>query len=131
MMVNYGIYPANRKLATILVDHVPNLTYATGDFNHSNEIYEEGKIALVENVGQLARLAETLKPFQQRLRSLPFLEDKIVFDSIVFKDISAANLALVKERANIKTNKEYSREDMTQAEKRVIGTHIFRKITLE
>ena len=98
MMVNYGIYPENRKLATILVDHVPNLTYATADFHRSNEIYEEGKVALLKNVGQLARLAETLKPFEQRPRSLPYLEDKIVFDSIVFKDISSANLALVKER---------------------------------
>lgn len=131
MMVNYGIYPENRKLATVLVDHVPNLTYATADFKNSNEIYEEGKIALVKNVGQLARIAEILKPFQQRPRSLPYLEDKIVFDSIVFKDISETNLALVKERANLKTNKIYTREGLTQAVKKVIGTHIFRKITLE
>ncbi len=131
MMVNYGVYPENRKLATILVDHVPHLTYSTADFEHSKEIYEEGKIALFENVGQLARLAETLKPFQQRPRSLPFLEDKIVFDSIVFKGISSVNLALVKERSHIKTDKEYTREDMTQAVKRLVGTNIFRKIILE
>jgi len=131
MMVNYGIYPENRKLATILVDHVPNLTYSTSDFDRSNQIYEEGKLAVLKNVVQLSRLSETLQPFEQRSRFLPFLEDKIVFDSIAFKGISAANLALVKERANIEPNKVYTKNDMAEVVKSLNGTNIFRKINFE
>lgn len=131
MMVNYGIYPENRKLATVLVDHVPNLTYSTSDFDRSNQIYEEGKKAVLKNVVQLSRLAETLKSFRQRPRALPFLEDKIVFDSIAYKGISDANLELVKERATIEPNKVYTKNDLAEVVKKLNGTKIFRKISLE
>ncbi len=131
MMANYSLYPKNRKLCDILIDHVPNLSYATADFVKSKEIYEEGKIAALKNLGQLTQLAETLKAYEQREHILPYLEDKIVFDTVVFKNISAANLPLIKERANIKTKTEYSKKDIIRFVKRTMGTNIFKKITYE
>lgn len=131
MMANYSIYPKNRKLCDILIDHVPNLSYATADFAKSKEIYEEGKIAVLKKRDQLTRLAENLKAYKQRTHTLPYLENKIVFDTVVFKNISAANLPLVKERANIKTKKVYTKNDVTRFVKRTMGTNIFKKITYE
>ncbi len=131
MMANYSIYPKNRKLCDILIDHVPNLSYATADFAKSKEIYEEGKIAALKNIDQLTQLAKTLRPYKQRSHALPYLEDKIVFDTIVFRNISDANLPLVKERANIKLNKEYSKNDVIRFVKRTMGTNIFKKIIYE
>lgn len=131
MMANYSIYPKNRELCDILIDHVPNLSYATADFAKSKEIYEEGKIAPLKNRDQLKQLAETLRRYKQRSPKLPYLEDKIVFDTVVFRNISTENLPLVKERANIETKKEYSKKDVIRFVKRTMGTNIFKKITYE
>ncbi len=131
MMANYGLYPKNRKLCDILIDHVPNLSYATADFVKSKEIYEEGKIAALKNGARLKELAETVRHYEQRSHTLPYLEDKIVFDTVVFKNISPANVPLVIERANIKPNKVYSQKDVIRFVKRTMGTNIFKKITYE
>lgn len=51
----------NRKLCDILIDHVPYLTYSTGDFNNGFELYEEGKIATIKSKQALIELANKLK----------------------------------------------------------------------
>ncbi|MGB5361145.1 MAG: patatin-like phospholipase family protein, partial [Eudoraea sp.] len=52
--------PENRKLCDILIDHIPNLTYSTGDFAKSKQIYEEGKIATLQNRDALVAIADEL-----------------------------------------------------------------------
>ena len=128
MMGNHSIYPKNRKLCDILIDHVPNLSYATADFVKSKEIYEQGKIATLETRSKLAQLAETLRPYQQRPHKLPNMENWVLFDTLAFKNISAANLPLVKERANIKLNTVYSKKELIRFIKRTMGTNIFKKV---
>ena len=82
--------PVNKKLCDILVDHVPNLTYSTGDFNKASELISEGKIATNENMDKLVALAEKLKGFKQRVHVVPDVIDEIVFDSIM-TDLPSAN----------------------------------------
>ena len=55
----------------ILIDHVGNLTYGTGDFDKALEIYEQGKIATSTNKQAFIELAEKLKGFKQREHALP------------------------------------------------------------
>ena len=68
--------PASRKLCDILIDHLPNLTYSTGDFNNSNEIYEEGKIGTSQKIDELVALAKQLKGFKQRDSKQPSTNKK-------------------------------------------------------
>lgn len=119
----------SKALCNILIDHVPNISYSTGDFEKGNLIYEQGKIATNQNIKQLVELAERLKQFKQRKHELPQYKRTIVLDSIVYKGISPANLDLVIARTNIKTNKEYVPEDLIEGVERATGTTLFGQIT--
>lgn len=121
--------PEKRKLCTILVDHLPNLKYSTGDFAKSNEIYEEGKIATNQNMEALVSLAEKLKKFKQRTHELPIVPKEFTLDTIVFTNISKENLAFVVERMNIKPHTKYVSHDVVEGINRAMGTNLFSKIT--
>lgn len=120
--------PENRELCNILVDHVPNLTYSTGDFSKSKELYEEGKIATTEQKQKLIELAKELSNFTQREHKLPHFVPKFVVDSIIYSDISEANIDLVKSRINIQTQKSYSRDELIEGVDRALGTQLFNEI---
>ena len=120
--------PENRELCDILIDHIPNLSYSTGDFTKSQEIYEEGKIAVKNNMQELVTLAEELKGYPLKKHELPKIEKMTVFDTIIYKGISKANLDLVKARTNIKPHVEYSTEDVKNGIDRAMGTEIFSEI---
>jgi NTE family protein len=121
--------PSNRKLCDILIDHSSNLTYTTGDFAKSAEIYEEGKIAVSQNMHALSTLAKRLKKFEQRTHQLPYVKDEFILDTIVYKNISKTNLALVKARTNIRAHKKYNRQEIVDGMNRAMGTTIFSQIT--
>ena len=120
--------PENRELCDILIDHIPNLSYSTGDFAKSQEIYEEGKIAVKNNMKELADLAEQLKDYPLKKHELPQTKDRTVFDTIIYKGISRANLDLVKARTNIKPHVAYTTEDVKNGIDRAMGTEIFSEI---
>ncbi|WP_254453266.1 patatin-like phospholipase family protein [Winogradskyella undariae] len=121
--------PENRKLCDILIDHSNNLTYTTGDFSKINPIYEEGKLAVKENIAALSALSERLKGFKQRTHELPEIKDEFVLNNITYGGISKENLALVKARMNIKTNKKYTRKEVVSGVNRAMGTTIFSQVT--
>lgn len=121
--------PPNRELCDILIDNVPYITYSTGDFGKSNEIYEEGKIAANENIAALVALANQLKKFDQRTHQLPKVPKTIKLDTLILNDISDANLRLVRSRANLETNKPYELEEIIEGINRAMGTNIFEQIT--
>jgi NTE family protein len=128
MLQHNRIYPANRELCTIIIDHVPYLTYSTGDFNKTTELYEEGKIATNEKIVELTELGNLVSPYKQKEVSLPVFKDSFEFGKISYKNVSKDNLQLLKSRMNLESNKVYSSEDLSQAVKRSMGTDIFRKI---
>lgn len=123
--------PESRDMCDILVDHMPNLTHSTGDFEKSEAIYIEGKIAVEETLPQLVQLSKQLQGYQQRVHELPDVEDAFVLDTIVFKDISEPNLELVKARMNIETGKTYSSGEMIDGIDRAMGTNLFNQITYQ
>ena len=121
--------PENIKLCDIFIDHVPNLTYSTGNFDKGNELYEEGKIATEQSIDQLIALAEKLKGFQQRTHKIPDVTDEIMLDTIIYTDISEANLDLVKARADLQTHKKYTSDDIIYRIDKAMGTNLFSQIT--
>ncbi len=121
--------PEHQKLCDILIDHVPNLTYSTGDFAKGKELYEEGKIATVQNMDELITLSEKLKAYDQRPHKVPYVKNEVVLDTIIYTGISEANLDLVKARTNIQPHKTYSVQDIIDGVDRAIGTNIFSQIT--
>jgi NTE family protein len=121
--------PANRDLCTILVDHLPNLRFSTGDFAESDEIYKDGKIATAEKLPALIALAEKLKGFQQRTHELPKMPNEFILDTIVYKNISKENIPLVIARANLKTHTKYTTKDLVEGSNRAMGTNLFDQIT--
>ena len=121
--------PENRKLCDVLIDHIPNLSYSTGDFSKSNEIYEEGKIATLQNTDALVALAEKLKKYPQRNHELPYIEPEFILDTIIFKDISKANMDLVKARTNVETGIKYTPKEFVAGIDRAMGTNLFSQIT--
>jgi NTE family protein len=128
MLVSNVKNPEKRELCDILLDHLPNLTYSTGDFANSNEIYEEGKIATKKNISKLVALAENLKEHQQRKHDLPIVEKEFVLDTIMFTNVSNENLELVRARSNIKKQTNYTTSEIAEGIDRAMGTNIFDQI---
>lgn len=122
---------ANRERCTILIDHLPNLKYSTGDFADSNQIYEEGKIATNQNLNALIALADKLKGYKQREHQLPKVENSFLIDTIVYDGVSKENLELVVARSKIKLHEKYSTQELIKGINRMMGTELFNEITYE
>ena len=123
--------PSNRANCDILIDHMPYLTYSTGDFTKAPEIYEEGKIGTKLQLDALAELANKLKNYQQRAHKIPDVKDEIILDSIFYYGISEANLDLVKARTNLQTGKKYSSQEIITGIDKAMGTNLFNQITYD
>lgn len=123
--------PSNREACDILVDHMPFLTYSTGDFTKAAEIHKQGKIGTNLQLQALAELATKLKEYKQREHKLPDVKDEFVLDSIFYHDISEANLELVKARANIQPGKKYSSKEIIGGIDKAMGTNLFNQITYD
>lgn len=121
--------PENRALCDILIDHMPNLTYSTGDFDKGDAIYEEGKIAVTNNMGQLMALANQLKVYKQRTHEIPDVKDEFALDTIVYEGISDENLEIVKARSRISAGKTYSTQELIDGVDKAMGTNLFSQIT--
>ncbi|PVX45462.1 NTE family protein [Flavobacterium sp. 103] len=121
--------PENRKLCDILVDHMPNLRFSTADFNKSDEIYKDGKIATKLNLDALSALADKLKNYKQRTHYLPKVPNEFLIDTIVYKNISKENIPLVIARTDIKAHRIYTTKDLIQGINRAMGTNLFNQIT--
>lgn len=123
--------PSNRDGCNILVDHMPFLTYSTGDFTKAAEIYKQGKMGTNLQLPALKELAKKLKNYEQREHKLPDVKDEFMLDSVFYHDISEANLDLVKARANIKTGTKYSSKEIIGGIDRAMGTNLFNQITYD
>ncbi len=121
--------PKSQEMCDILLDHMPNITYSTGDFEESDSIYKQGKIATENNMEQLVALADRLKNYKQRTHEVPKTKDEITLDTIVFDGISEANRDLVKARAGIKLKQTYSSQEIIDGIDRAMGTNLFKQIT--
>jgi len=121
--------PGNRELCAILIDHVGNLTYGTGDFDKAIEIYDQGKIATNTNKQAFVDLAEKLKGYKQREHALPPVKDEFVIPNINYKGISEQNLSLVKARSNFKAETVYSTKEINEGIDKIVGTNIFDRIS--
>lgn len=120
---------ANRELCDILINHEPSLTYSTGDFTKSAEIYEQGKIATYKNMDAFVDLAEKLKNYKQRSPILPIPPKEIFIDSFTYKNISKENIDLVRSRANLIPQKKYTINEIKRGVDRAMGTELFSQIT--
>lgn len=122
---------SNREACDILIDHMPFLTFSTGDFTKAAEIYEQGKIGTNLQLQALIDLASKLKKYKQREHKLPDVKDEFVLDSIFYHDISEENLDLVKARANLKVGKQYSSKEIINGIDKAMGTNLFNQITYD
>jgi len=129
MLTSLKKNPVNHALCDILIDHGPNLTYSTGDFNKSSEIYKEGKIAANQNMDAFVALSNKIKNYKQRVHELPPAPDKISINEFVYKNISEANIDLVKYRADLIPHKKYTIDDIREGLDRAMGTVLFSQIT--
>lgn len=129
MMISLLKDPKNRALCDIIIDHVPNLTYSTADFDKSDVIYEEGKIAAYKNMEALVALADKLKKYDQREHKLPVVKHKVEIDSFIYKGISKGNINLVRSRANLIPHKTYTTSELKEGISRTMGTEVFNSIS--
>jgi len=123
--------PKNRALCDILINHTAYLTFGTTDFQQNQQIYEEGKLAVADKLSELVTLSNRLKPYFQDRVALPFVQEQLLLDTIVYKSISKTNFALVKARTNIQSGKIYTRQELIEGINRAMGTTIFSQITFE
>ena len=120
--------PSNQALCDILIDHMPNMTYSTGDFTKGDIIYQEGKIATYQAMDKFVALADRLKGIPQREHKLPDYNERFSFDTVSYTGISEGNLELVKSRTNIQTNTIYTVDDVISGIGRAMGTGMFDQI---
>lgn len=125
MLTSNLIVEENRALCDILLNHEKHLTYSTGDFVKANEIYVEGKEALIQNMDALEQLAEILKKYPKPRPNLPKIAPKFTLDTIVYKNISKDNLDLVRARIRIEPGQTYNVNDLNSGINRLMGTNLF------
>jgi NTE family protein len=123
--------PENRKRCTILIDHVPNVKYSTGDFAKSNEIYKEGFIAVYEMMPQLTDLADKLKKYPKRKIKIPNKPEEFILDTVIFNNVSSGNYRLLRKIMRLQAGKKYHIDDIIQAVNSAMGTNLFDKISYE
>jgi NTE family protein len=123
--------PKNRKRCTILIDHVPNVKYNTGDFAKSKEIYNLGFIAVNEVMPQLIDLANQLKKYPKKEIKIPYKPEKFILDTVIFNTVSSGNFGILHKRMRIQPGKEYHIDDIIQAVNHAMGTNLFDKISYE
>lgn len=123
--------PKNRELCDILINHTENLTYGTTDFQRSQEIYNQGKTGIKNNLPALIALSERLKPYSQIKAKLPFVKEDLKLDTLIYNKINKTNLAMVKARTNIQIGKNYKLNELMEGINRAMGTTIFTQITFE
>ncbi|WP_250432461.1 patatin-like phospholipase family protein [Hanstruepera flava] len=121
--------PENRALCDVLINHYPNLTYSTQDFNSGVDIYKQGLIATHNSLPELEKLAQQIVPFPQRDHKLPNTKDEMVFTEITYENISPENLSLVKARMGLKTQVTYTSKALRKAVDRAMGTELFYQLT--
>lgn len=120
--------PENRRLTTIMIDNAPHLTYETGDFTRSSEIYEQGKVAVAENIEALKKLADTLRPYPRIRPGLPKNNAQPYLDTVMYQGISKENIALVRARTDLHKGQVLTVGEMMQGMSRAMGTTIFNHI---
>jgi len=123
--------PASRDACDILIDHMPYLTYSTGDFDKAEEIFKEGKIGTDVKLQALADLAVVLKQFKQRDHSIPEVPNEFLIEKVIYTGVSEANMDLVKGRAKINENERYSTQELIAGVDRAMGTNLFSQITYD
>ena len=128
MLANNKQQPMNIELCDIYVQHYPYLTYSTADFDKCEILYEEGKTATRNKLKSFVELSEKLKVYSQRKIALPNFDNKIFFDTIIYKNISKSNLNLLKDRIGIDNGKVYTITDMENSINRARGTELLQKI---
>ena len=120
--------PGNRALCDILIDHVPHLTYETGDFAKATQIYQEGKLATEEMKEKFVDLANRLKGYEQRKVQLPDVKDDFYIEEIKFNGVSDQNLGLVNSRTGFKEQSHYSTDQIIRRMDKMIGTNLFDRV---
>ncbi|MGL2987434.1 patatin-like phospholipase family protein [Flavobacterium sp. RSSA_27] len=118
----------NKKLCDILLSHFPNLTYSTGDFGAANEIYNQGKVATNQNLSALIALANQLKPYKNIKHTITTHQNSQLIDSIVYKNISKANLNLVEQRSGLAPFQNYTVNEIADGARKAMGTNLFNQI---
>lgn len=131
MLSSHLINEKNRDLCTILINHTEHLTFGTNDFQKNQQIYKEGQMAVADQKNALILLSERLKIYRQKKAQVPYLQEEIKLDTIVYKNISKTNFALVKARTNIQSGQIYTKEELIEGINRAMGTTIFSQITFE
>ena len=123
--------PKNRALCDILINHTEYLTFGTTDFQNNQEIFKEGKRAVKDKLTELTLLSNRLKPYYQKVAKVPFVQEQIKLDTIIYSTIDKTNLPLVKARTNIQPGEVYTRTELIEGINRAMGTTIFSQITFE
>ncbi len=123
--------PKNRALCDILINHTEYLTFGTTDFQDNQEIFKEGKRAVKDKLIELTALSNRLKPYYQKVAKVPFVQEQIKLDTIIYSTIDKTNLPLVKARTNIQPGEVYTRTELIEGINRAMGTTIFSQITFE
>ena len=131
MLSSHLINEKNRALCTILINHTEHLTFGTSDFQKNQQIYKEGQMAVADQKKALILLSERLKKHKQHQAHVPYMQEEIKLDTIVYNNINKTNFALVKARTNIQSGKIYTKEELIEGINRAMGTTIFSQITFE
>ena len=77
----------------------------------------------------MSELADRIKGHKQRVHKLPDVKDQFTLDTIIYSEISEANLELVKAKIDIDQGETYTTQEMIAGIDRAMGTNLFHQIT--
>ena len=117
-----------RQLCDILVSYEQTLTYQTGDFVRSLEIWKQGKMSVAGKLAELAQFADAIHAFPSRKRKLPDFNRNYVVGAIRTTGLSYKTRDFALRKFGLSRGDTVSIRELENRLRIVFGTRMFDRI---
>lgn len=127
MIQSLRLNEENQNNTTVLINHMPNLTYTTGDFNQAREIIKQGKVAVAEELSALAELSASQSGGSEMSSTLSG-EKTLRPVHIDIEGVGPEMKSLMLRRMGLELQQEYTLEEVESRIRNMYGLRLFKKL---
>ncbi len=124
MIQSLRINEENQKNTDVLIDHLPHLTYTTGEFNQARAIIEQGRQAVLDNMEALISLEGQSKAKQADLSH----QNTITLSDIHIEGVKPEIQELMIRKMELDPYELYTLDEVEASIRNMYGTRLFKKL---
>lgn len=130
MIQSLRLNEENQNNATVLINHTPNLTYTTGDFNQARQIIGEGKVAVAAELDALTQLSQD-HPSKPRISTVPSNKMTLNLNHVDIRGVDPKMKSLMLRRMSLELHEDYPLEEIERRIQGLYGLRLFKKLDYE